>query len=106
MGRYSKKKKKKPRRSGVFVGTYHDYLQSRQWAKKRRKALRHYGHKCATCGSGDNIHVHHRHYKTLFQESVLDLELLCAGCHANLHEQDEKCLDPLTAEFVNLVRSF
>lgn len=88
-----------------FVGAYHEYLDSPQWRKKRRKALRHYKHRCVVCGSADRLHVHHRHYRTLFRESMDDLEVRCAGCHANEHEGDVPgVVDPLTAQFVAMFR--
>ena len=103
-----KKKRAKTRKHrqrssrGAFVGTYRDYLRSPQWRRKVRKAHKHYSGRCTVCGSGDNLQVHHRHYRTLFRESMADLDLLCGGCHRNHHEQDGKAVDPMTAEFLAL----
>lgn len=87
---------------GQFVGTYRDYLKSPQWRRKRRKALRHYGRRCTVCGATERLQVHHRHYRTLFRESMADLDLLCDGCHSNHHESDGKACDPMTREFLSL----
>ena len=87
---------------GVFRGTYHDYLKSPQWKKKRRKAHKHYRGRCTICGSTNSLQVHHRHYRTLFRESMADLDLLCGGCHQNHHESDGKACDPMTREFLSL----
>jgi hypothetical protein len=79
----------------------------REPAKKRRKAHKHYGHQCTVCGSRDRLEVHHRHYRTLYRESVLDLDLLCHDCHSKHHEGlHEHVCDSLTSEFIALVRSF
>ena len=92
-------------KASQFVGTYHEYIASAAWRKKRRKALRHYKHRCVVCGSTDNLHVHHKHYRTLFRESMADLEVRCAGCHANEHEGTVPgVVDPMTAQFVAMFR--
>lgn len=98
----SKKRRNTPR---VFT-SYAEYLKSPQWQKKRRRALKKYGKVCSVCGTTERLQVHHKHYKTLYRESVDDLAILCAGCHANHHEEREICLDPMATEFVSLVRSF
>lgn len=102
--RAARQKAQRPKfRRGPFVGTYREYLDSFQWAKKRRKARKHYGGKCCRCGSRDRLAVHHRHYRTLFREAMADLELLCFGCHANEHEGEKPgVLDPMTREFLSL----
>lgn len=98
----SKNRRNRPR---VFT-SYTEYLRSPQWQKKRRRAFKKYGKACSVCGATTQLQVHHRHYKTLYRESVDDLAILCAGCHANHHEEREICLDPMAKEFVSLVRSF
>ena len=102
--RERKRAKKRPERL-PFVGTYREYLDSPQWRAKRRWALRRLGRKCSVCGSRDRLHVHHKTYKNLFREKLEDLQILCAGCHANTHE-DKGAVDPMTAEFLSLVKSF
>lgn len=87
--------------------TYHEYLASPAWAKKRRKALKHYGHRCTVCGSRLKLEVHHRHYRTLYRESVADLDVLCHDCHQNTHEGLKGYVrDSLTGDYIALVRSF
>lgn len=94
-----------PRRT--FFGTYHQYLESPQWAKKRRKAFKHYGKKCCRCGATGRLQIHHRHYRTLYRETVLDLEVLCGGCHENEHEgKVAGVTDPMTREFLAIAASF
>lgn len=99
----ARRAKKRPKSSGVFKGTYQQYMKSSQWARKRAKARKHYGNKCCRCNSPHDLQVHHRHYRTLFREPMADLELLCRGCHQNEHEGDKPgVLDPMTREFLSL----
>lgn len=106
-GQRAKAKKRKRRKPTVFRGTYYEYLDSARWRRKRQKAFRHYGRKCCRCGATADLHVHHRHYRTLFRESVLDLEVLCGGCHRNAHEGAVAGIfDPMTTTFLNLAKSF
>lgn len=67
---------------------YRSYIASREWEIKARAVKQGAGWKCELCGrTGDkkNIHVHHRHYKTLYQERRQDLEVLCSTCHSRRH---------------------
>jgi 5-methylcytosine-specific restriction endonuclease McrA len=105
----AKSKPKPPKRTRqkppAFAGTYREYIDSPQWAKKKRKAKKFYGGKCCRCGATRDLQVHHRHYRTLFRESMKDLEVLCGGCHANEHEGTKfGAMDPMTAEFVAMAR--
>ena len=80
---------------------YYTYIKSAKWWRKRNKALAIHGNKCSICGSTDNLHVHHKHYRTLGRENPrTDLQPLCGGCHANHHGKDS---DPLTLEFRSIV---
>ena len=98
----AKRKAAEKAATGIFRGSYRDYLKSPQWAKKVRKARKHYGYKCTVCAAKERLEVHHRHYRTLFHESMADLDLLCHGCHGNEHEKDGKGMDPLTREYLSL----
>lgn len=63
---------------------YDDYLQSNKW-KILRKSIINKRKKCERCGYDKNLQVHHKHYRTIFNESPNDLELLCARCHMKEH---------------------
>ena len=65
---------------------YHQYLASEEWARKKKAALERAEYKCARCGSGSSLHVHHRHYDHVRKEHESDLIVLCARCHALAHE--------------------
>jgi 5-methylcytosine-specific restriction endonuclease McrA len=75
-------------RSGQFMT--HEakkyYLKSSQWSSLR-KQVHARDHRCVTCGSKNNLNVHHIHYMRLGKEQLSDLALLCESCHHELHEQ-------------------
>ena len=92
-----------PEADRPFRGTYKEYLSSPQWAKKKREAHAHFGGKCCCCGSTYRLQLHHKHYRTLFRETMADLELLCIGCHENQHEDKPGVADPMTREFLRVI---
>lgn len=68
---------------------YSDYLQTPEWAAKRKKALRFAGFRCQLCNSNENLNVHHRTYKRRGYERLSDLTVLCEDCHATFHKNGE-----------------
>lgn len=44
------------------------------------------GRTCEKCESKRFLTVHHRHYKTLGNESRKDVKILCWKCHHRLHQ--------------------
>lgn len=60
---------------------YEDYLKSKEWASKRKEAFKHYGRRCAKCGTNERLQVHHRSYYNLGHEPMRDLQILCFWCH-------------------------
>jgi hypothetical protein len=63
---------------------YQKYIQSMDWYQKRKEALAHYGNKCAKDGSGacfGPLQVHHKHYRSLGNEKMGDLVVLCKRHH-------------------------
>lgn len=70
----------------AFRLRYAYYLRSLAWKERRAMALSHYGYQCGKCGQQANrLEVHHRHYKTVGNESVADLQVLCQPCHHDTH---------------------
>lgn len=63
----------------------HQYLNSPEWKTKRQHALKLAHYSCQMCGTPRNLHVHHVSYKNLFQETDLDLVVVCNNCHSHLH---------------------
>jgi hypothetical protein len=64
---------------------YPDYLQTPEWAERRRGALRRAGHACEACGGHGRLNVHHRTYERRGKEKIDDLRVLCDDCHVAVH---------------------
>jgi 5-methylcytosine-specific restriction endonuclease McrA len=65
---------------------YKEYLQSEDWAGKRREKLHQANYKCEVCGRDDlRLDVHHRTYERLGNEWMSDLQVLCRYCHKVNH---------------------
>ncbi|MCG9127276.1 HNH endonuclease [Candidatus Poribacteria bacterium] len=62
---------------------YMTYIRSSEWKEKRKTKLEDCNSKCE-CEGGcvrEATQVHHLHYDTLGNESLEDLQALCAKCH-------------------------
>jgi 5-methylcytosine-specific restriction endonuclease McrA len=71
---------------------FEEYRLTPEWQTKRTQALSRAGHRCQTCGCrcGDvRLDVHHNTYERYGDESIFDLIVLCARCHARLHDPME-----------------
>lgn len=65
---------------------YDEFMQSDAWRDIRAIMLDIYNHKCDTCGSPNNLQVHHKTYERFGgDELVTDLQVLCKNCHARVH---------------------
>jgi HNH endonuclease len=64
---------------------YPDYLQTPEWAERRRAALSRAEQACQTCGGHGRLHVHHRTYERRGEEWADDLVVLCEDCHLAVH---------------------
>lgn len=62
---------------------YHTYIRSSEWKEKRKTKLEDCKSKCECEGEcvREATQVHHLHYDTLGNESMEDLQALCAKCH-------------------------
>lgn len=69
---------------------YREYLQSDEWKAMRSLVLKRDHASCILCGSTLFLHVHHRHYKTLYAETGKELATLCRTCHKSLHAKGWK----------------
>ncbi len=67
--------------------TYHQYLHSKQWHRKRYAVIRRADFKCEACNKeiGYNGNVHHKTYNNIFNEPMTDLIYLCKSCHFDVH---------------------
>jgi uncharacterized protein YlaI len=66
---------------------YVEYLKTEHWQKQRQEAIEFWGKRCMICDSQEALNVHHRTYKSLGNESILDLVVLCSDCHALFHNK-------------------
>lgn len=66
---------------------YNEYLNSAKWKEFRELAFSHYGKRCYLCNSIKDIHLHHRTYINLFNESLNDVTPLCEKCHKKHHHR-------------------
>lgn len=64
---------------------YRAYLESPQWRAKRYQVLQNAKWLCQECFSDQAEHVHHKHYQTLGNEDLDDLQAVCRGCHEQIH---------------------
>ncbi len=79
---------------------YHEYILSKKWRKKRKKALIRAGNKCETCTSSFHLFVHHLTYERLGREIPRDLQVLCKNCYLMAHEDKPGIpRDSLTEEY-------
>jgi 5-methylcytosine-specific restriction endonuclease McrA len=68
------------------ASSYRAYIQSREWATRRRLAIARARCRCQVCNSPDWLEVHHRTYERLGCEDPEDLTVLCRDCHGLFHE--------------------
>lgn len=68
---------------------YRSYITSYDWQVKAESLKRDVFGRCQGCGKVERnfskLHVHHKHYKTLYYERRQDVEVLCEKCHAKRH---------------------
>jgi 5-methylcytosine-specific restriction endonuclease McrA len=67
---------------------YRSYLDSEKWQEFRQLALLYYGQRCNRChrwrnqlGPDEWLEVDHLHYRTLYNETLGDVQILCNTCH-------------------------
>ena len=65
---------------------YKKYLRSKEWQDVRESLFKVRGKKCEECGSEEQINVHHKHYGSLYNEKLKDLQVLCRSCHRKTHK--------------------
>lgn len=65
----------------TFSPSYHAYLASDAWQRKRRAVLRRAGYRCERCGWAGPLDIHHLTYARFGNEELSDLKALCRECH-------------------------
>lgn len=73
---------------------YSEYLKTKHWEEIKNKFKK---DKCYICGRKNYLHLHHKNYQCLHNETEEDIVTLCAGCHLIVHNM-EKQSDNLTIE--------
>lgn len=68
--------------------TYGEYLKSDIWKRTRARYYAKHPRQCKICGSRGDIHLHHKTYKRLGAEWLMDLVPLCATHHEEFHERE------------------
>lgn len=70
-GKYAKRKK---------------YLASSKWKNKRKKKLKIIS-SCEHCNDSERLEIHHKHYRSVGNEDMDDLMVLCHDCHKKEHDR-------------------
>ena len=81
-------KKNKSQRASVYynMSQYDRYIQSSKWFHLKTQKLNQVNHACENCHiKHDELDCHHRHYQTVYNESLEDLQILCPICHYAVH---------------------
>ena len=66
---------------------YYLYLASYKWKFIRDKVIERDKGICLHCKSAPATEVHHKHYDTIFNEKLEDLESVCSPCHRRIHNK-------------------
>lgn len=64
---------------------YREYMQSPDWARKKREYFKVHAKACKACGATKRLHLHHVSYRLLGKEPLSDLVCLCHPCHDRVH---------------------
>lgn len=77
----------KKRRKKVKKQTYEEFLKSPYWRKIRILILKRDNNSCRSCGSSEELHIHHLTYEHHLKEldNLDDLITLCKQCHNDIH---------------------
>lgn len=82
------------------------YLKSEKWQRKKNQYWRSHKRVCRSCGSTEELHLHHATYDRLGDERLEDLVPLCIACHESLHRMfvdfSEMSLEDFTHEFCSM----
>ncbi len=71
--------------------SYSDYLKSDHWKDVRRRYWKSRMPKvCLGCEAIDNLELHHRTYRRIGREKLMDLVPVCRTCHQLIHDKFER----------------
>jgi len=63
------------------------YSTNKIWRQKRKQLMENIPYECFVCGKTSNLHLHHKTYKNIGNESHDDVCLLCMPCHVKAHKK-------------------
>jgi hypothetical protein len=98
IGGYRYMRRRRRNRKDARSAFYREYINSAQWRKVRRKALKRAGGRCehrgvlGRCHSRTRLQVHHRSYRHFANEwdgrttHGEDLQVLCVKHHGRIHD--------------------
>lgn len=66
------------------------YLYSQHWRDLRDQKFAKDGKQCKTCGTHHNLQCHHLKYRSIYNVTPDDLEVLCQRCHNKEHKRLKK----------------
>jgi 5-methylcytosine-specific restriction endonuclease McrA len=62
-------------------------LDPESYEQLRRELLRRDGWRCQSCGSAENLQIHHKEFRSRCgNDSEENLITLCADCHNSIHQ--------------------
>jgi len=64
-----------------------EYLDSYAWKALKEVRLAIANYRCESCGSTDNLELHHTTYLRLTAEDIDDVRIQCNACHSALHDK-------------------
>ncbi len=99
-----KNKSKRLHKKRQFT-SYKDYINSPEWKELKAKVIKLRGCQCEICGNTQNLQLHHKTYVRLYNELLEDLQLVCGGCHTNIHEGYKGIVDPMTKRYLDFIKS-
>ena len=68
--------------------TRHARLDSEAYGRLCKEILRRDGYRCQSCGSMQNLQVHHKEFRSHSgNDAESNLITLCASCHRRIHER-------------------
>lgn len=68
---------------------YRDWLNTREWREFSAREIEKQGGSCWSCGSEENLVVHHLKYcwsRKPWEYDSVDLRILCSDCHKAIHK--------------------
>lgn len=65
------------------------YLQSPEWAARRRSVLERASWTCEACRNARATEVHHITYRHIFNEPLFELVAVCFECHEKITAMDQ-----------------